>query len=146
MKILAWMKHHNGNEWWHKLYSSHEWNWMLWNENSQRWWNWDHIEENDKLNFQNQMTWMKTTTWIFKNLSRSTITTIWMDEVSTNANETHKLLEEPRTYKRVLNNNKKRKIHLTSKEKERWKDKPQKDHLPNIKQRYSFLYVDTLSF
>jgi hypothetical protein len=35
---------------------------------------------------------------------------------------------------------------LTSKEKERWKDKPQKDHLPNIKQRYSFLYVDTLSF
>jgi hypothetical protein len=30
-----------------------------------------------------------------------------MDEVFTNVNETHKLLEEPRIYKRVLNNNKK---------------------------------------
>jgi len=44
-----------------------------------------------------------------------------MDEVFTNANETHKLLKEPRTYKMVKNNNKKGKIHLTPKEEEKVK-------------------------
>ncbi len=87
----------------------------------------------------------QTATWIFKNLSKKHNNN-HMDEVFTNVNETHKLLEEPWTYKRVVNNDKKGKIHLTPKEEKRWKDKPQKDYLPNIKQRYSFLYVDTLSF
>jgi hypothetical protein len=73
MKFLAWIKHHNGNEWWHRLYSSHEWNWMLWNEIHNIDENWDNIEENDKIGFSKPIDFdekYQTTVWIEKNLSK----------------------------------------------------------------------------
>jgi hypothetical protein len=68
--------------------------------NSQHWWNWDNIKKNDKIGFSKPIDldekYQTTTTWILKQTLSKKHNNNHMDEVFTNANETHKLLEEPK--------------------------------------------------
>jgi hypothetical protein len=74
----------------------------------------------------------QTTTWIFKNLSKNTITTIWMKFSQMLTKHTN-YLRNQRTYKKVLNNNKMERF-LTPKE-ERGKKKGERtNHKKNLDQ------------